>query len=98
MAKRNGDPISLSEVLQSFVASNSKIKKGIDSVDVSKAWFDLNPAFETYTTTIRLDRETLIVGISSSVFRQELSFGKAKIIERLNDSLGRDLIKKIILA
>ncbi|TVZ53223.1 DUF721 domain-containing protein [Dokdonia sp. Hel_I_53] len=96
MAKRNTDPISISTALGEFVQKN-KLSKGIDKVDVSKAWFALNPAFETYTTSIRFDRETLFVNLSSSVFREELSYGKDKILSMINEELGREVVKKIVL-
>ena len=93
---RKTDPISLSDALGEFVDKN-KLQKGIDKVEVSEAWYALNPAFRTYTTSIRFDRETLFVNLSSSVFREELSYGKTQILERLNESLGRQVIKKIVL-
>lgn len=96
MAKRNTDPISISDALGKFVTKN-KLSKGIDRVDVTNAWFSLNPAFETYTTSIRFDRETLFVNLSSSVFREELSYGKDKILTMINEELGRDVVKKIVL-
>lgn len=96
MAKRNTDPISISQALGEFVEKN-KLSKGIDKVDVTSAWFALNPAFETYTTSIRFDRETLFVNLSSSVFREELSYGKEKIITMINEELGREVVKKVVL-
>jgi len=94
--KRNTDPISLSDALGEFVDKN-KLQKGIDKVDVSAAWFSLNPAFKTYTSSLRFDRDTLFINLSSSVFREELSYGKDQILKRLNESLGREVIKKIVL-
>ena len=50
-----------------------------------------------YTTNIKLQKDTLYVQLSSSVLREELSYGKDKIIAMLNEALGKDLIKKLIL-
>ena len=47
-----------------------------------------------YTTNILLKQETLYVQLSSSVLREELSYGKEKIITMLNEHLGKELIKK----
>ena len=96
MTKRNTDPISISDALGEFVSQN-KLQKGIDKLDVANAWYALNPAFKTYTTAVRLERDTLLVNLSSSVFREELSYGKEKIIERLNEELGREVVKKLVL-
>lgn len=94
--KRKTEPISLSDALGDFVGEN-KLQKGIDKVDVTAAWFALNPAFKSYTSSIRFDRDTLFINLSSSVFREELSYGKDKILVRLNESLGREIVKKIVL-
>ena len=50
-----------------------------------------------YTTAVELRNETLFVSLSSSVLREELSLGKTKIIAMLNEELGKDLIKKLVL-
>jgi hypothetical protein len=50
-----------------------------------------------YTTAIKLERDTLYVQLSSSVLREELSYGKEKIIAMLNEVLGKEVIKKLVL-
>ena len=96
MSRRNTDPISMSDALGSFVEKN-KLTKGINKVDVSNAWYALNPTFKKYTTSLRFDRDTLFVNLSSSVFREELSYGKDKILKMINEELGREVVKKIVL-
>ena len=97
MAKRINDHISISDALKEFVSDN-KLQKGLDKVNVRDVWnSQMGPAIEKYTTAIKLDRETLHVQLSSSVLREELSYGKEKIIKMLNQELGKELIKKLIL-
>ena len=50
-----------------------------------------------YTTNILLKKDTLYIKLSSSVLREELSYGKTKIITMLNEALGKPLIKKLVL-
>ena len=50
-----------------------------------------------YTTAIQLERDTLYVQLSSSVLREELSYGNQKIIKMLNEALGKEVIKKLVL-
>jgi len=50
-----------------------------------------------YTTNVQLKRDILYVDLSSSVLREELSYGKEKIIKMLNEHLKKELIKKIVL-
>ena len=57
----------------------------------------MGPAIQKYTTAIKLQNDTLYVQLSSSVLREELSYGKEKIIKMLNKELGKDLVKKLVL-
>ncbi len=97
MSKRQNNHQTISEVLKNFVSEN-KLQKGLNSVEVQDVWESImGPAISKYTNEIRLVHETLHVQLSSSVLRAELSYGKEKIIKNLNESLGKQLIKKIIL-
>lgn len=95
--KRFNEHLSLSDVLKEFVDEN-KLQKGLDKVHVREVWNrQMGPAIEKYTTALKLQDETLYVQLSSSVLREELSYGKEKIIKMLNEELGRDLVKKLVL-
>lgn len=95
--KRNNEHIKLSDALQDFVSTN-KLQKGLDKVNARDVWkSQMGPAIEKYTTSLKLDGETLYVQLSSSVLREELSYGKEKIITNLNEALGKNLIKKLVL-
>lgn len=97
MAKRINEHLSIGEALKEFVQDN-KLQKGLDKVKVRDVWnSQMGPAIEKYTTAIKLERDTLYVQLSSSVLREELSYGKEKIIKMLNDELGKELVKKLVL-
>ena len=97
MAKRNNDHISISDALKEFVETN-KLEKGLNKVNVADAWTNLmGNGVNNYTTAINLERDILYVQLSSSVLREELSYGKEKIIKMLNEELGKEIIKKLIL-
>ncbi|NHF61156.1 DUF721 domain-containing protein [Flavobacteriaceae bacterium TP-CH-4] len=97
MAKRKNDHLKLGEALREFINEN-KLQRGIDKVEVRKAWTALmGNGVNNYTTAVELQRDTLFVSLSSSVLREELSHGKSKIIALLNEELGKDLIKKLVL-
>ncbi|MGA9590502.1 MAG: DUF721 domain-containing protein [Salegentibacter sp.] len=97
MAKRNNENLSMSEVLREFVDKN-KLQQGLDKVNVRDVWnSQMGPAIEKYTTAIKLQGSTLYVQLSSSVLREELSYGKEKIVRMLNEELGKDLVKKLVL-
>ena len=97
MSKRNNDYVSINEALKAFVETNN-LEKGLDIVHVAEAWEKLmGNGVNNYTTSIVLQRSTLYVQLSSSVLREELSYGKQKIIDLINESLGKEIVKKLIL-
>lgn len=97
MAKRNNAHISISDALKEFVETN-KLEKGLNKVNVADAWVKLmGNGVNNYTTAVSLERDTLYVQLSSSVLREELSYGKQKIIDMLNEELGKNIIRKLIL-
>ena len=97
MPKRNNEHISISDALKEFVETN-KLEKGLNKVNVVDAWVKLmGNGVNNYTTAVNLERDTLYVQLSSSVLREELSYGKQKIIDMLNEELGKNIIKKLVL-
>jgi len=97
MAKRTNENLSISDALKEFVSKN-KLEKGLDKVNVAEAWAKLmGNGVNNYTTAVQLERNTLYIQLSSSVLREELSYGKQKIIDMLNEELGKEIIKKLIL-
>lgn len=97
MAKRNNEHLSIKDALKEFVETN-RLEKGLDKINVADAWAKLmGNGVNNYTTGIRLERETLYIQLSSSVLREELSYGKQKIITMLNEELGKEIVKKLIL-
>ncbi len=97
MSKRQNENMSIKDALKSFVETN-KLEKGLDKVNAAEAWKKLmGNGVNNYTTSISLDRNTLYVQLSSSVLREELSYGKQKIIDMLNEELGKEIVKKLVL-
>lgn len=97
MAKRNNEHISIADALKEFVETN-KLETGLNKVNVADAWANLmGNGVNNYTTSVNLERDTLYVQLNSSVLREELSYGKEKIITMLNEALGKEIIKKLVL-
>lgn len=97
MSKRHNDNLPISDILKEFVETN-RLQKGLDKVNVQDAWKQMmGNGVNNYTTEVLLDKDTLYVALSSSVLREELSYGKQKIIDMLNESIGKNIINKLIL-
>ncbi|WGD35083.1 DUF721 domain-containing protein [Olleya sp. YS] len=97
MPKRNNTILNISDALKDFVTENN-LEKGLDKVNVREAWAKLmGNGINNYTTAIELKRDTLYIQLSSSALREELSYGNQKIIALLNEELGKEIIKKLVL-
>ena len=97
MSKRQNDHLPISTILQEFVVANH-LQTGLDKVNVQDAWAQMmGNGVNNYTTSVQLENDTLYVQLSSSVLREELSYGKEKIMAMLNESIGKEIIKKLIL-
>ncbi len=96
MAKRVSNESPISEVLKEFIELN-RLQSGMDKIDVQQAWKSLmGNGVNSYTIDVILKGSTLYVSLSSSVLRQELSYGKQKIITMLNEELRKDVVKDLI--
>lgn len=97
MAKRSSNESSISEVLQQFIQVN-KLESGMDKIDVEQAWKSLmGNGVNSYTQEVILKGSTLYVKLTSAVLREELSYGKDKIIKMLNEELRKDVVTNLVL-
>ncbi|MFD0931187.1 DUF721 domain-containing protein [Psychroflexus salinarum] len=95
--KRANEEQSMKDLMEIF-KNKHRLNPGLNKVDVENAWMtQLGPAIKNYTNEIKFKNNILTVHLSSSTLREELSYGKEKIIKTLNESLGRELISKLIL-
>ena len=97
MAKRFNEESPIGDVLKQFITQN-KLEAGMDVVNVRDAWKSLmGNGVNNYTTEIQLKGSTLYVALSSSVLREELSYGKDKIIKMINEELRKELVTNLVL-
>ncbi len=98
MAKRINEFHSIQDLMKDVIEEN-KLTKGMQQINVKDAWSKLmGNGVVSYTQNIELNGSTLVVRLKSSVLREELSYGKEKIIKMMNDELGEKLISKILLS
>lgn len=97
MAKRNTEFKSVKDLMGDFLKENN-LTKGFLQIRVKEAWVNvMGKGVQSYTLAIKLQHDVLIVHLSSSVLREELSYGTDKIIKMMNKALGENCIKKIRL-
>ena len=97
MAKRQSEYLSVKDLMGSFIKENN-LSKGIQKISIKENWDSLmGNGVASYTEKVELRKGTLYVKLSSSVLRQELDYGKEKIKDMMNEALGGDEIKKVML-
>ncbi|MDO9037092.1 MAG: DUF721 domain-containing protein [Lutibacter sp.] len=98
MAKRFNEFQSMEDLMKDVIKEN-KLTKGMNQISVKEAWAKLmGNGVVSYTSKVELNGKTLVVKLKSSVLREELSYGKEKIIKMMNEELGEELISKIMLS
>lgn len=96
-SKRHNATNSIDEVLKQFINEN-KLAQGLDKIKIQETWEEMMGSnIARYTEKVSLKGDTLTVYLTSSVLREELGYGKDKIIKMLNEMLGEEQIKKIRL-
>lgn len=97
MSKRLSNENSIAEILKEIIQSNN-LEKGLNQISVADAWKNLmGNGVNNYTKDVILKGSTLYVQLTSSVLREELSYGKQKIITMINEELGSEIVKDVVL-
>ena len=89
--------LKIDNLIKFFIKENN-LENGLENVKIKDLWYEqMKNGVANYTTDINLKNGTLYIKLKSSVLREELSYGKEKIVKLLNKKLKKDLIKKIVL-
>ena len=89
--------IKIDRLIKSYIKENN-LENGLENIEVNNLWYEtMKNGIANYTTDLTLKNGTLYIKLKSSALREELSYGKEKIIKLLNEKLKQELIKKIVL-
>lgn len=73
-----------------------RLEEKITELQITDAWEKImGPGIARYTQRISYKNKTLSVQLSSPALRQELSYGKSKIIKLINEALDKEEVKDI---
>jgi hypothetical protein len=88
---------SIGEAIQKFL-EKSRIKGSIQALQIEDMWEEImGKTIAKYTEEIRIINDTLFITTHVGPLKQELIFQKEKIKLRVNEALGKNLIKEIII-
>lgn len=95
MRKKN--ELTLSDAMQAML-KEYKLKSRFDETRVKGLWEQImGKTIATYTSSVEVRRQVLYLTILSAPLKQELSFAKEKIIERINEAMGEEYIKSVVI-
>ncbi len=95
--KRKNFESAVGDVIREIIDAN-KLGPGIDQVAVRDAWKAvMGNGVNSYTRSVMLRDSTLYVELTSAVLREELQYGREKIIRLINDEVGREVLTEVVL-
>ena len=95
--KRKFESQSIRKVLDEILNSEA-LKTGITNTRIKDLWFELmGSQITNYTDKVLLKGNTIIVSLNNAALREELTYGKEKIRKMMNEELGSEVVKKIVL-
>ena len=75
-----------------------RLRSRLNQTKIQRIWENLmGNAIAKYTTDIKIRRNKLYLTIESAPLRQELSFGKEKIVKMINQELGEEFIQDVVI-
>jgi hypothetical protein len=87
----------IGDALKHFV-QNSKIKNGIRAAQIEEVWLEImGTTIAKYTNKIYIFEKKLFIETQIGPLKNELGFQKIKIIERVNEKMGENIINEVII-
>ena len=87
----------IKNLLDIFLKKNN-LEKGLLDLEVKRAWHELmENGVSNYTTDGSLKNKTLYIKLSSPALKEELSYGKEKLMKLINERFKKKIVQKIVL-
>ncbi|NIG56128.1 DUF721 domain-containing protein [Chitinophaga sp. Cy-1792] len=88
---------SIGDALREFL-NKSRMKPRLTEVRIQENWEDImGKTIARYTSGIQLIDGKLIITTTVAPLKQELSYSKDKIIKLVNEKLGENVVKEVII-
>ncbi|MFN0035874.1 MAG: DUF721 domain-containing protein [Saprospiraceae bacterium] len=89
--------LTLAEAMQAMI-QEYRLGSQLNEMRVKSLWASLmGKTISTYTSQITVRKNVLYLSILSAPLRHELSYAKDKIRDLLNDELGEEYIKEVVI-
>ena len=88
---------SLGDALKQFL-DKSRLKGSIQALQIEDLWEQLmGKTIAKYTDKIQIHGSTLYITTSMAPLKQELLYQKDKIKQRVNELLGENVVKDVVI-
>ena len=88
---------SIGQALQKFL-DESRIKGSIQALQIEDVWEEImGKTIARYTDELKIINHTLFISTHVAPLKHELIFQKEKIMQRVNEALGKKVIKEIVV-
>ena len=88
---------SLGDALRKFL-NTSQLKGSIQAMQIEDVWAQImGKTVARYTDKIQIHGHTMYVNTAIAPLRQELLYQKEKILQRVNEALGENVIKEVVI-
>ena len=97
MTRRENESNKIKDLIPKMLNENH-LQKGMDQILVKEAWLQvMGPGVANYTEEVSLKNQVLLIKLNSSALRQELEYGKDKILKMMRESLTHVELQNIRL-
>ncbi|MEY3921216.1 MAG: hypothetical protein RL634_977 [Bacteroidota bacterium] len=91
------DALSLGDALKQFL-NQSRIKHNIQSLQIEDHWEKImGPTISKYTDKIEIRKNTLFIYTTVAPLKNELVFQKNLIAQRINESMGEEVVREVVI-
>ena len=88
---------SIGDAIEKFL-EQSRIRGSIQALQIEDVWEEImGKTIARYTEDIKIINDTLFITTHVAPLKQELIFQKEKIKIRVNEALGKKVIKEIVI-
>lgn len=89
---------SMGDALKQFL-NHSRLKGAVQALQIEDVWENImGKTIARYTDKINIHGHTLYISTTVAPLKQELQYQKEKIIQRVNESLGEQVIKEVVIS
>jgi len=92
---RRTNTVSIAQIIAELL-SEYKISSKINEARIIAAWPEVLGPLAKSADELFIKNDVLFVRLSSSVIRAELSMMRSKLVQRLNEKAGEEVIKDIV--